>query len=441
MKKRTLVKITAFTVAFLVAVTAFAVIARKEINSLKSSVRNSYSANLYELDGSMASIGITLKKAVYSSSPTQFGTLAAELATESTVAKNSLSRLPSSGQARDGVNKFLSQVGDYTVYLSKKLISGEKIEIEERQNLNRLSAVADELSRSIEAVRMKFDSDGRWADELNEMLNEDYVGVFGESSEELERLLADYPTLIYDGPFSDHMLKGNLKMLEGAVEFSADEAKARASETLGTEQSSLRLIDESDGNMPCFVFENGDMTVSVTRQGGYIAYMRKYRAPTAESVDYESAVKIAEDYLNNKASQSFVSTYYLADEGVCTVNLVHKEGATLCYPDLIKVGVALDNGEVVFVEAAGYLANHYTRTIETPKYSADEAKHVLSDSLKVQGIRRAVIPTSGNSERHCYEFKCEGLDGEELLVYINVMTLEEESILILLSTDGGTLTE
>ena len=123
------------------------------------------------------------------------------------------------------------------------------------------------------------------------------------------------------------------------------------------------------------------------------------------------------------------------------MNLVYKEGATLCYPDLIKIGVALDSGEVVFVEAAGYLANHHIRTIDTPRYSVDEAETVLSDALKPKSVRRAIIPTTGNNEKHCYEFLCTGINDEEILVYINVSTLLEEQILIVLATDGGTLTK
>ena len=50
-----------------------------------------------------------------------------------------------------------------------------------------------------------------------------------------------------------------------------------------------------------------------------------------------------------------------------------------------------------------------------------------------------MIPTDGKDEKHCYEFECTGVDGEELLVYVNVSNLEEEKILLLLRSDGGTL--
>jgi hypothetical protein len=59
--------------------------------------------------------------------------------------------------------------------------------------------------------------------------------------------------------------------------------------------------------------------------------------------------------------------------------------------------------------------------------------------LEVVTSQRVIIPTKLGSEKHCYEFLCKGLNYEDVLVYINVSTLEEEELLILLKTDGGTL--
>ena len=169
--------------------------------------------------------------------------------------------------------------------------------------------------------------------------------------------------------------------------------------------------------------------------------MRKSRDIGDETLTYAQAVEKAAEYLNESSKSEFVSTYYFADEGICTVNFAHKEGVTVCYPDLIKVGVSLDNGEIVLLEAAGYLANHYNRTISTPKYTVNEAKEKLSPTLKINDVKRCIIPTEGKYEKHCYEFQCVGIDGEELLIYVNVANLEEEQILLLLKTDGGTLTK
>lgn len=49
----------------------------------------------------------------------------------------------------------------------------------------------------------------------------------------------------------------------------------------------------------------------------------------------------------------------------------------------------------------------------------------------------AVIPSEGLREIACYEFSCIGRDDEQVLVYVNIETGEEEQILILLQDDTG----
>ena len=103
--------------------------------------------------------------------------------------------------------------------------------------------------------------------------------------------------------------------------------------------------------------------------------------------------------------------------------------------------MALDNGEIVFYEARGYIMNHSARTFNSPNYTREQAAEVLSPYLKIEGVRQALIPSGGLEELLCYEFACVGDKGEDVLVYVNTATLNEENILILLKTDGGTLTK
>jgi hypothetical protein len=40
-------------------------------------------------------------------------------------------------------------------------------------------------------------------------------------------------------------------------------------------------------------------------------------------------------------------SYYINQGGVLTINFAYMDGDFVCYPDLIKVGVAMDDGEIV----------------------------------------------------------------------------------------------
>ena len=109
------------------------------------------------------------------------------------------------------------------------------------------------------------------------------------------------------------------------------------------------------------------------------------------------------------------------------------------YPDLIKIKVALDNGEILGIETTGYLSNHEERNLKTAKITKEEAKKKLNKNLNIMSEKMAVIPTEYKTEIFCYEFKGK-IDDREFIVYINAETGEEEDILVIYNTPNGVLT-
>lgn len=133
-------------------------------------------------------------------------------------------------------------------------------------------------------------------------------------------------------------------------------------------------------------------------------------------------------------------TYYLKQGGAVTVNYAYEQENVTIYPDLIKVKIALDNGEVLGMETSGYLNNHTERTIEKPEISMEEAKASLNKKIEITSEGLAIIPTEWNTEIFCYEFKGK-VDDTDFLVYINAKTGKEENILVIIDTPNGILTQ
>ena len=123
---------------------------------------------------------------------------------------------------------------------------------------------------------------------------------------------------------------------------------------------------------------------------------------------------------------------------IVTINYAANQDDVILYPDLIKVKVALDNGEILGVETTGYLNNHTIRTLVEPKITIEEAKSSLNQNLQIESEGLAMIPTEWKTEILCYEFKGK-VDDREFLVYINVENGREEDILIITDTPNGTL--
>ena len=84
-------------------------------------------------------------------------------------------------------------------------------------------------------------------------------------------------------------------------------------------------------------------------------------------------------------------TYEKIHHGICTINFAYKQDDIIVYPDLIKVKISLDNGQMVGFECKNYLISHRAREIEEPTLSLDEARALLSSDFEVESERLAII--------------------------------------------------
>ena len=176
---------------------------------------------------------------------------------------------------------------------------------------------------------------------------------------------------------------------------------------------------------------NNNLTISIAKKGGHIVNMNYNREVKAEVISQDEANEKGKEFLNSRGISNMKATYYLKEGGIVTINYAYEQNGVTIYPDLIKVKVALDNGEILGVETSGYLNNHTERTFTKAKISIEEAKSKLNKSLEITSEGMAIIPTEWKTEILCYEFKGK-IDDTDFLVYTNVETGREENILVII---------
>ncbi len=438
-KKQTFIKVISFLSAVILVAGGSAIKENSKAKRYLYMIENQYSRAFEQLNSSLNNISMAMQKAVYVSSAKKMGSLSAEIFSEAEIAKTALSELPMGESNIETIYRFLSQVGNYALSVSKNITSENSITRQQKEQLKLLSDTAQTITQAINDVGIEYNTPEQWSQEIENKLN-DVVAEQGlaPSLTQLEENLSDYPTLIYDGPYSDHILQKQPLMTTAAVEFSVDEALEIARKTVG-EKYILKFEDMQGGKIECYRFADNNANVAISKNGGYVVYMRKNRGIEQNLLSYEQALSKAKAFLENMEITSMIDTYFYTDNGVCVINFAYLDGQTICYTDLIKVGVAMDTGEIMLLETAGYLTNHTERAFYTPEFTAEEAMTKISSDLEVKEVAITLIPTDAGGEVRCYEFLCEAEDNQEILVYINVLTLEEEQIFILLKSDGGTL--
>ena len=439
MSFRAAVRVIAFSLAAVLVSVGFLVQTRIENEKFRLEIENSYSRNLDDFGSAINNISVTLNKARFATTAAQLSRMAAELLSEAELSKTALSQLPA-GEELTVLNRFLSQVGNYAMSVSNTLIAGEDLSEEASQNIELLSSTANTIAELVRDSRITYNNSEYWAKELDRKIEEN---VDSESLStalgEIEGELSDFPTLVYDGPYSDHILEKEPEMLKNCESVSKEQALKTAQTFAEIENGTLKSDGIVEGHIPSYRFTGEGVTVAVSRAGGLAYYMRKERDVKESILSYEQALEKAKRYLERMGMGNFKQTYYYDSEGVCVVNFAYLDGETICYTDLVKVGVAMDNGEIMLYEAGGYISNHKERAFPTAVFTAEEAAELLSDKLTLKGVSLALIPTPKGGEERCYELISTSNDGQEILVYINAVTLAEEEILILLKSDGGTL--
>lgn len=423
---------------------------KKEMDYRQAS-ENSYNMAFFELVDYVQNVETYLAKSLISTTPEHGAETLTHIWREADLAGSYLAQLPIESQELSNTAKFLNQVSDYSYTLSRKNIYNEPLTQEDLDNLTNLHNYSVELKNTL--VQLSADmNDGRisWGELTKKgrvAFAQQVSNISQDSFSGLEENFHEYAGLIYDGAFSEHLTSPERKGLTGD---EIDEEKAKEIATSFFGQDRIEEITSNglseNGNIPSYDFyikikneKDHTASISISKKGGHVVFLNQNRDIEAEAISNEQADEIAKKFLNEKGFPNMKETYYLKQQGILTINYAYEQNGVTMYPDLIKVKVALDNGEILGVETTGYLNSHEERTLPKVKITKEEASKTINKNLEITATSLAVIPTEFQTELLCWEFKG-SVDGVEFLIYINAETGREEDILVIQNTPDGTLT-
>ena len=436
------------------AALAFAVLAGVQYERAQRWQRqaaNQYQHAFDELVTAMGEMDAALEKSLYATSPGMVNAVCTEVFGKAMTAQMSLGALPFHGEELERTSGFISRVGDYAFSLSRAAANGSGYTPEQLEALRGLSETATVLSDNLEGLRTELQAGTLRMGELDAAsrallrTEAETVPALGDSMRLIEREFPELPSLIYDGPFSEHLTGRTPRALEGLPEVDEETARDAAARFLGIPRARVYPTCDCGGELPCYGFgtdgEDGcDAFLAVTKQGGRVlAYLTSRPVGTA-GVSAETAAESAKAFLLNAGYRGMEETYHMTQGGILTVNYAFRQGEALCYSDLVKVSVALDTGRVCGFEAKGYLFSHGPRDIPAAAVGAGEARSAVPETLEVLAEQLALVPSDGQYETLCHEFKCASEDGRHYIIYVNALTGAQHKILILLEDESGALT-
>jgi len=446
---------TCVVTLIVVFTTTFAILMTLERTDYRNYLQGQYSKNMYDLINSVQNIRANLSKSAIIGSSEQNIIAFSEIFRYASIANDKLHSLPISQEVLGDTSAFLSRVGDFCYSLAtatskaKELTDADynKIDMLEEESFQ----LEDELNKVLSDIN---EGNVKWGE-----IRKKVTGVFAKTSGEkqiskkfegIQKQIAQYPALIYDGPFSDNVQEIKPRILK-QKQISQNKASEIVKNVLGKEKISNIKAISSDGknNIPSYRFnvnmknrKKNDSSVicEVSKNGGRIVYLLDNKTITNPKISEKEALKIGKNFLDRMGYKNMVSTYTMDYKKYEVINYVYNQNGIMVYPDQIKLKIALDDGKIIGIEAGKYLTSHIdNRNIPEPTITKSKAYEKISKRLKINSVKLAIIPTETNKEVLCYEFAGQ-YKGKNFIVYINAQTGYEQKIIEIINTPNGKLT-
>lgn len=439
MKTRTFIAVVVALVVTVGVLTVGWIGSNAQIANYAGQLESNYQKSFSELVTNVNTIEIQLSKALVTVDNNKKQELYQKINQQCSLCAANLSNLPVNHQSIVETTKFINQLGGFSFYLSQKLKDGGSMSEADVNSINELYNWCVYVQTVINDYANNQDGSFNILQDTN----------FGDTSTNFDQMFAntsatgtEFPTLIYDGPFSDSIKNKKVLGLEDYT-ISQDEAQQvieKAFKDYNVHNVNFTGMVEGRFKSYNFTFETTHRKyyADVTEKGGLLLSVSSTGDLNIEKLDLEDAEKEAENFAKDMGLSDMKSVWSTVLSGVAYVNLVPVVNNVMIYPDMIKAKVSLDSGSILGWEAQSYAYNHNTRNDFNFTISEQAARKMVSSELNILSIKKCIIPQEYGVEQLCYEYKCTYND-YTYYVYISGKTGMEIETLRVIKTSSGNL--
>ncbi len=431
------------TVAVLTGVLIFSAAAiyavHRDREHYRIQLENIYKKAFYELSDNMNNLDVKMSKLMVASSSSESLRYLNEVSRQTDTTAASLSQLPITENTIEKTSKFINQLGDFCKGLSNKVAAGKTISEPESQQIENLYDTGSELRKQVTILAGKVAEGYSFSKSIRGGYGDE---LLKDSFTQIEQGTVEYPSLIYDGPFSDSLQNAQPKGLP-ENEVGQEEAQSALEGYLKDfDVQGISYQNSSDGKMFSYNFNvntaGGQLFAQVSKMGGKLLLIDNMRDLDNVELEVDECIDIAESFVAALGIENAQAVWQSDYHGYVYVNIAAVQDNVVLYPDLIKVIVARDNGEIIGYEARGYYTNHTERQLPSPALNTMQARQKTFSRLTVDSERLTLIPLETGEERLAYEFFGNYRD-LTYFVYIDALTGEEINVLRVIDSEDGSL--
>ena len=417
-------------------------ISSNQNQNASASLENIYEKNFYDLVDNVNNTENKLAKAINATDEGMQAKYLREVSINAMLATTNLNNLPAGTNEMAESVAFVNQLSGYTETLSKNLEKGKSLSAQDAQTLEQVYDSVLYMKNILAEMNQDMWKGYNIMQASQKLQGE--TDAFTSALSKVKNVEVDYPTMIYDGPFSDSVVNKKVHGLSAAAvsEGKAKENMLKIFANLAEED--VELQGDASGRFETFNFvakdKNGKETlfVQMTKQGGKLLTATSRVDHADETITMENAREIALNFCTRAGIDNPKVVWSDNLEGNAYINIAPVQENYVLYPDLVKVKIDLATGDVLGFEATGYYTNHTTRTLPTASLSKSEVQKFIPKKYVIKNVRLALIPLEYNREVATWEVACT-MGGDEYYFYYNAQTGMEENILKVIKTNNGNL--
>jgi len=247
------------------------------------------------------------------------------------------------------------------------------------------------------------------------IFNDEGVNELSLGMGNLTNSAIEYPSMIFDGPFSTALETKEIKGLS-EKEISKEDAEKYLKEIVYNNREDVEISFDktTNGDIDTFDFnvevDGKKFYAQISKRGGLLITLSGYAEGGDAILNKENAIDVAEKFANRIGFENMQAVWTEINENVAYINLAPIESNVIMYPDLVKVKLDLTAKEIIGFEALNYVYNHVDRSFEF-NLSESDVESLIGFDYNIIKTSKAIIRLDGGKEVAVYEFVTEKIDG------------------------------
>jgi spore germination protein len=332
--------------------------------------------------------------------------------------------------------ELLSNISNFSYRAAVRDLTNEPLNEEELKTLTALYEHSKEIANDLRDVQSKvIASSLRWMDVESALASEQKMldNTIIDGFQTVDKKVSEYEEVNW-GPSMSAMFEKRTYTALSGNETTEEEIRQKAEQLMnGRPLTDVRVVENGNGteyNSYSLSAKNetgSEVAMDFTKKGGQLIWFMDSREIGGTNVNPDQARQSAQSYLDAHEYRGLTPVSYDAYQNVANLTFAAKQDDVVVYPDKVTVKVALDNAEVVGLQAADYIFEHKKRELKKPTLSVEQARKSLNSNFQSSGDSLALIKNDIDQEVLCYQFTGR-VNGSLYRIYIDGDTGEEVKV-------------